>query len=517
VIDYIGNHKSFLLKPQTLFDLGSSPHEVAQQLERLQAGDVSLPPGCEVTYDLEAIEILRSLMPSAPPSLQEFYEDFRARYGERPRAVEAYHEGYRPGSVRRSHGSWLRFVRAMGDLSDDQEAALEQHGDLLDAIEVTPMTKSFKMLVVLAMLNADSLPGSIDLDSLAMGVRRSAALTADLGPALDSGRALSRLLVENPIAAWTGGKGTGGISYFRFEENEFSTLSSLEGATRDAYQELARELADWRLAEYLDRPAIAGADEIICKVSHAGGRPILFLPEREEHPGIPHGSTSLVIEGEPHEAEFAKIAVNVVRREGSEANRLPEILRSWFGADAGQPGTGFRAAFVRSESGWELRPLGTGGPPPGLELWKAYAREEVPPIFNLPFAATRWQQGFVPLENDVFLFVTLEKGGHPEQHRYEDRFLSSGEFEWQSQNRTTQKGKHGQIIKNHATLGIRIHLFVRSESKRGGRAAPFVYCGQVRFKRWEGERPIRVWWVLEHAVPEHLWERLSVPTTPAQE
>jgi superfamily II DNA or RNA helicase/diadenosine tetraphosphate (Ap4A) HIT family hydrolase len=147
VIDYIGNHKSFLLKPQTLFDLGSSPQEVAQQLERLQAGEASLPPGCEVTYDLKAIEILRSLMPSAPPSLQEFYEDFRARYDDRPRAVEAYHEGYRPGSVRRSHGFWLQFVRAMGDLSEDQVAALEQHGDLLDAIEITPMTKSFKMLV----------------------------------------------------------------------------------------------------------------------------------------------------------------------------------------------------------------------------------------------------------------------------------------------------------------------------------------------------------------------------------
>lgn len=74
VIDYIGNHKSFLLKPQTLFDLGSSPHEVAQQLERLQAGEASLPPGCEVTYDLQAIEILRSLIPAAPPSLREFYE-----------------------------------------------------------------------------------------------------------------------------------------------------------------------------------------------------------------------------------------------------------------------------------------------------------------------------------------------------------------------------------------------------------------------------------------------------------
>jgi superfamily II DNA or RNA helicase/diadenosine tetraphosphate (Ap4A) HIT family hydrolase len=516
VIDYIGNHKSFLLKPQTLFDLGSSPHEVAQQLERLQAGGAGLPPGCEVTYDLEAIEILRSLMPSAPPSLQEFYEDFRARYGERPRAVEAYHEGYRPGSLRRSHGSWLRFVRAMGDLSEVQEAALERHGGLLDAIESTPMTRSFKMLVLLAMLNADSFPGSLDLDALAAGVRRiatrSAALAADLGAALDTERELHRLLVENPIAAWTGGKGTGGVSYFRFENGAFSTLSPLEGAGREALQELVRELADWRLAEYLDRPAVARADEIICKVSHAGGRPILFLPDREQHAGVPHGTTPVLVNGEPHEAEFAKVAVNVVQREGGEANRLPEILRGWFGADAGQPGTGFRAAFTRTESGWELKPLGAAEPPTGLELWKAYAREEVPPIFDLPFASTRWQQGFVPVDKDIFLFVTLDKESHPEQHRYEDRFLSPTEVEWQSQNRTTQNGKHGQMIKDHANRGVTIHLFVRREAKRGSRAAPFLYCGPVRFERWEGERPIRVLWALESAVPERLWERLSIPS-----
>ncbi|MHC4932289.1 MAG: DUF3427 domain-containing protein, partial [Planctomycetota bacterium] len=520
VIDYIGNHKSFLLKPQTLFNLGSSPHEVAQQLERLQAGEAVLPPGCEVTYDLEAIEILRSLMPTAPPSLQEFYEDFRARYGERPRAVEAYHEGYRPGSVRRSHGSWLRFVRAMGDLSEDQEAALEQHGDLLDAIEITPMTKSFKMLVLLAMLNADSLPGSVDLATLAAGVRRmatrSAALTADLGAALETDRELARLLLENPIAAWTGGKGTGGVSYFRFENNQFSTVGRFEGPSREAFQELAREMADWRLAEYLDRPAVAGADEIVCKVSHAGGRPILFLPDREQHHGIPHGPTPVLVGGEPHEADFVKVAVNVVRREGGEANRLPEILRGWFGADAGQPGTGFRAVFTRSESGWELRPVGTAGPASRLELWKAYAREEVPPIFDLPFTSTRWQQGFVPFDKDIFLFVTLDKESHPEQHRYEDRFLSPTQFEWQSQNRTTQQGKHGQMIKDHAARGITIHLFVRSESKRGSRAAPFIYCGPVRFERWEGERPIRVWWALENAVPERLWGRLSVPSALAR-
>ena len=62
VIDYIGNHRVFLLKPQTLFGLPSGDREIFNLLERLQNGTQELPPGCEVTYELEAVEILKSLL-----------------------------------------------------------------------------------------------------------------------------------------------------------------------------------------------------------------------------------------------------------------------------------------------------------------------------------------------------------------------------------------------------------------------------------------------------------------------
>ena len=52
--------------------------------------------------------------------LRAWYEDFRERHGIRPRAVEAFHEGYAPRAVRRSYGSWLRFVDQMGDLPEPQ-------------------------------------------------------------------------------------------------------------------------------------------------------------------------------------------------------------------------------------------------------------------------------------------------------------------------------------------------------------------------------------------------------------
>jgi hypothetical protein len=55
-----------------------------------------------------------------------------------------------------------------------------------------------------------------------------------------------------------------------------------------------------------------------------------------------------------------------------------------------------------------------------------------------------------------------------------------------------------------------VHLFVRALSETAhGRAAPFVYCGDVGFVSWRGEQPITVTWRLRETVPERLWKGLG--------
>ncbi len=152
VIDYIGNHRSFLLKPRTLFQLEGGDVDITRALNLIEVGRGAelLPPNCSVTYDLEAKNILRGLLEAAPRGdlLRTYYEEFRARTGFRPFATEAFHDGYDPGSARSGYGSWFQFVRAMGDLAeaDDVEVRLRP---LLSALETTPMTRSFKMVVLL--------------------------------------------------------------------------------------------------------------------------------------------------------------------------------------------------------------------------------------------------------------------------------------------------------------------------------------------------------------------------------
>ncbi len=520
VIDYIGNHRIFLIKAQALFSL-DQPKDglIRRQLELVRQGEADLPPGCEVTYDLEAIEILESLLrpPQTEETLRFYYDDFMARRGERPRAVEAFHDGYNPRAARKSFGSWVRFIDHMGGLDEATATVAKQGrtGEFLDTLEKTPMTKSYKMLVLLAALNRDAFPGEISVEDLTKAVerlaRRSAALQADLGPSSGDRAALIRHLEKNPIEAWTGGKGTGGSLFFEYRNGVFRSTFEVTSNEREPFQELVRELADWRLAEYLSRNGSSEELSFECKVSHATGRPILFLPDRATTEGIPSGWTPVVADGETYEANFVKVAVNVMRQEGSEDNVLPEVLRSWFGEDAGLPGTSHRVVFEYREDGWHLNPRGrNGGAAEHLTLWESYQRADLPDLFGLDFKAPVWNQGFVPQPPHLFLFVTLDKSGHPDEHKYADRFLSNTEFEWVSQNRTTQEGKHGQMIQNHRDQGLEVPLFVRKYSKTLGKVTPFTYCGKLDFVSWAGEKPVTVQWKLQDPLPEHLFEHFKL-------
>ena len=119
----------FLLKPQTLFGLRSGDREIFNLLERLRTGTQELPPGCEVTYELEAVEILRACCAAARDRTMRSNgttADFKALHGVRPTATEVYQDGYNPRAVRERAGSWIRFVGTMGDL--DRQPARRSRG-----------------------------------------------------------------------------------------------------------------------------------------------------------------------------------------------------------------------------------------------------------------------------------------------------------------------------------------------------------------------------------------------------
>jgi hypothetical protein len=164
-----------------------------------------------------------------------------------------------------------------------------------------------------------------------------------------------------------------------------------------------------------------------------------------------------------------------------------------------------------------MRPLnerfGTSSTP---ELWRNYMREDIPLLFGLTFSAAIWNSGFVNIGQQIFLLVTLDKEDLIQDHRYEEKFLSPDRFRWQSQNRTTQASKHGQMLQHHNERHITVHLFARRSKKIHGRAAPFYYCGPVTFEKWQGNQPITIDWHLNTPIPERLYNlfRITIEKPP---
>jgi len=339
-----------------------------------RSSQLVLPPGCEVTYELEALDILFALLPRSDKArfaLKTWYEEFLELHGQRPRAIEAMHDGYSPRSATPRFGSWLGFVQAQGGLDSMQQAALQSTQRFLAALESTAMNRSFKMLVLQAMLDEDALPGEgLALEGLAQAivrrVNRSAHLQRDFDAAvLNDLPALERLLVKNPIDAWTGEGAMKGASDFRFENRTFKFLPEVPDEQREAFQTLVRELVEWRLAKYLDRAIHAGGSNtevsniFTLKVSHSNGRPLLFLPSRDQAPGLPEGWQALMIDGQRYRANFVKVAINVIQPADSEDNVIARVLRGWFGADAGLPGTDFKVRLARDgDASWVMEPMG---------------------------------------------------------------------------------------------------------------------------------------------------------------
>jgi hypothetical protein len=124
------------------------------------------------------------------------------------------------------------------------------------------------------------------------------------------------------------------------------------GETFDA---MVEELAGYRLARYLFTKGSPLEEAFRLKVIQSRGQPIL-MRDRDRNPQLPEGETPFTADGVVYTGNFAKIALNVAHRAGQPGNVLAGLLRSWFGADAGQPGTVQYVELVPGEPHWQMRP-----------------------------------------------------------------------------------------------------------------------------------------------------------------
>jgi superfamily II DNA or RNA helicase/diadenosine tetraphosphate (Ap4A) HIT family hydrolase len=368
VVDFVGNHKVFLRRLRTLLSsAGGSANAVS---DYLTSGYVAgLPPECTIEIELEAKEMLASLLPRGASVVETFYLALRDQRETRPRAVDLLYAGYDPAALRAAWGSWFEFVKAQGDLGEGELAALDAAGPWLRDLETTRMNRSYKMVLLQAFIDEAGLHGRAPLERVTQRSRevieRSPELLADAmeseygDPRRKSDAEWQAYWRENPLRAWTSGRGAA-KPWFTIEGADL--VSQIppppSDEARAALTEMTAELIDYRLAVYRRRSAVERPDRFTCRVLSNGRTPIIKLPSLTDLPSRPVGEvTATLPDGSPWVFRFAKEFCNVAwPADAPGTNRLPDLLRSWFGEEAGQPGTRFDVTFAREQGGWTLRP-----------------------------------------------------------------------------------------------------------------------------------------------------------------
>jgi superfamily II DNA or RNA helicase/diadenosine tetraphosphate (Ap4A) HIT family hydrolase/HKD family nuclease/SOS-response transcriptional repressor LexA len=392
VIDFVGNHRVFASRLTHLLSLGNKSANWADLKKFLIGGTPDLPPGCLLDLEVEAKELMLRLVPKTGSAVVEAYRGMRDELGRRPTPSELFHHGYLPRTLAARFGSWFGFISEENDLSTDEQQVFVSFGSWLAMLESTSLNKSYKMVVLRVLLDRDALWEGMVIEKLAAACREfllsHPTLRHDLpptkefpGPANAPIEKWAAWWLEWPLSRWMDEQA--GRQWFRREGARFLAAFPCPQTLRPDFEAMTAELVDYRLAHYaksrIETAAAINADDFIVKVSHSGGKPILRLPTVEELPGRPIGPTPVTLpDGSRWVFKFVKVACNVATPLGTEDNQLTPLLRSWFGEDAGAPGTHFQVAFTHSESGWAVAPVAVSAPLQLVEAPPHTAEDELP-------------------------------------------------------------------------------------------------------------------------------------------
>ena len=550
VLDFIGNHQGFLQKPQALFGVGATYKALAAFARAAELQRLDLPDGCYVNYDLKIIDFLKSLDSAGT---QKDYEALRSSLGRRPTLAEFYRSGASVQAMRQQHGNWFALVEAMADLDDGEVRNLSTVADLLKEVEVGPMTKSFKMVLLEALLELDGLakaPMVADLSARSWQViHRRQRLLGDLPEhisQLPDGRAerWQRYWLDNPIKAWAGGNRVDQASaQFRVEDGRFHFATTPLEGDKESLKEMLQELVDYRLASYeVRRPAIAMPSNVIPFTPKSSlERELPYFPnlkiacghfraghtDAEEHRALPasygqldptrhfiarasgssmDGGKNPIRSGDylllelvsPTNAGSITGTVMAIERQDESGGDNQYLLRVVTkGRDGRYILKANNPAYEDLPANDDMRTLARLRAivdPLDLSVGQSFMREDIPALFGESFNAGSWNVGHVVLnEKKVHvLLVTLNKQGKAQEHRYHDHWIDQQTFHWQSQNATTPESKRGQEIIRHDAMRIAIHLFLRDAKLEGGKGAPFVYHGRASYQSHTGTNPMNV-------------------------
>jgi len=550
ILDFVGNHHSFLNRPEMLFTgLSDKPLTNCQLVKVAKNPSQLLPDGCYVNFDLEFIDFLESIVTD---NLDTQYDKLKATLGRRPTYTEFFNSGASIDKLRRNRGSWWEFVDSKGDISPDELEVLELHLQWFKDLVATRLSKAYKLILLDTLIEHNAFQVHTSIDDLADWSRNwyldNPVWLSDLPESKRNIQDLAKAAwkrhwQDNPITYWCTEEPDSGISWFTAANQAFNFNQSIQAEHSMAFLKMTKELVDQRLAAY-KQSRLPTSDHTSNVIQFPETTQLPFFPdikiacghfktgnaEALELVNAPTGFGNLdsskhfiarasgnsmnggknpIYDGDyllleqitPNNAgSISNSTVAIERQDTAGDNQylLRKVLKEADGSYTLRAANPDYDDIQANEDMVTFARLKGKVDPLDLFVGQEFMREDIPPLFNETFNPGNWQSGHVVLneKNVQVLLVTLNKQGKGSEHQYHDYFIDEKHFHWQSQNSTSPSNKRGKEIIEHKKLGSRVYLFVRESKLRGKTAAPFMFYGEVSYLEHKGEKPMNVTWEL---------------------
>jgi superfamily II DNA or RNA helicase/HKD family nuclease len=246
IIDLIGNYRNVETKLKLLGTMKES-------FKRGETEPITPPPGCVIEFDTRALELIHRLRQPSQRKLRliEQYEQIKYELGRRPSYVEIGEYAAVPQGYKQEWGSYIGFLKEHQELSDEEIEAYEANRELIEQVEKTIMNRSYKMVVLLAMLERgeerwmdpitaeEVAPFFYDYLHAEKYRELKDAQTAELKGTFDATK-VERLLKKMPFPKMG--------RPFVFENNKL-TISTVDYASNDFYK-MILEIVPYRMNIY---------------------------------------------------------------------------------------------------------------------------------------------------------------------------------------------------------------------------------------------------------------------------
>jgi superfamily II DNA or RNA helicase/HKD family nuclease len=258
IIDLIGNYRNADVK-LSLFDTERTGTKKGKEKP-------VVPENCQIELDVRVIDLLNEMKRKRQPRREKLlsdYKELKQELGHRPTYLQLHlHGRSEAAEYKQEFKSYVGFLYWADELSEREKEIFLKYESWLVEAEWTRMTKSYKMVVLQAMLNRGSsywylpiTPQEVALFFHQYYMEKEYRKRIDFSDRetkrlwqYDEEK-VSKLIAEMPMTKWSGSS-KGLIS---FENNVFSLNFSIAPEDEEILYKWTQEICEYRLHAYFER------------------------------------------------------------------------------------------------------------------------------------------------------------------------------------------------------------------------------------------------------------------------